>query len=109
LSTFLKVAPHAKWRPPRRRFAVSFVSFSLRLFCQRKAAKSFCYQDFSNAFSFETIGTKEKALQKENAVFCANAARATAFEKAVQNNTFGSCEQRAQLPDKSKFEIIKER
>jgi hypothetical protein len=67
----------------------------LRLFCQRKAAKSFCYQDFSNAFSFETIGTKEKALQKENAVFCANAARATAFEKAVQNNTFGSCEQSA--------------
>ena len=43
-----------------RRFsalAVSFVSFSLRLFRQRKAAKSFCYQDLIDAFSFEAEGT----------------------------------------------------
>ena len=49
-------------------------------------------------------GTKEKALQKENAVFAyaAGAAtrRATAFEKAVQNNRWVKIE----LPDKSKFE-----
>ena len=48
-------------------------------------------------------GTKEKALQKENAVFAyaAGAAtrRATAFEKAVQNNRWVQIE----LPDKSKF------
>ena len=50
-------------------YSVSFVSFSLRLYRQRKAAKPFCYQDLLDAFSFETIGTKEKALQKENAVF----------------------------------------
>jgi hypothetical protein len=49
--------------------ALSFVSFSLGLFLQRKAAKPFWYQDFSDAFSFATRGTKEKALQKENAVF----------------------------------------
>ena len=40
----------------------------MRLFRQRKAAKNFCYQDLLDSFSFETIGTKEKALQKENAV-----------------------------------------
>ena len=48
---------------------VEFWGFSWRLCCQRKAAKPFCYQDWIDAFSFETIGTKEKALQKENAVF----------------------------------------
>ena len=51
-------------------------------------------------------GTKEKALQKENAVFAyaASAAtrRATAFEKAVQNNR----RMQIELPDKSKFEIL---
>jgi hypothetical protein len=46
----------------------------LRLYRQRKAAKPFCYQDLIDAFSFEAIGTKEKALQKENAVFFAYAA-----------------------------------
>jgi hypothetical protein len=49
--------------------ALSFVSFSLGLFLQRKAAKPFWYQDLLDAFSFATRGTKEKALQKENAVF----------------------------------------
>ena len=53
-------------------------------------------------------GTKEKALQKENAVFAyaASAAtrRATAFEKAVQNNRCVKIE----LPDKSKFEKVRE-
>ena len=67
-----RVAPHT---------ALSFVSFSLGLFFQRKAAKDFCYQDLLDAFSFETIGTKEKALQKENAVFCASAARAPLLKK----------------------------
>ena len=54
------------------------------------------------AFSFATRGTKEKALQKENAVFCANAARATAFEKAVQNNRLVCVNI---VTDKSKFEV----
>jgi hypothetical protein len=70
--------------------AVSFVSFSLRLFRQRKAAKPFCYQDLIDAFSFEARGTKEKALQKENAVF-SPARRAVAFEKATQNNRAKCC------------------
>jgi hypothetical protein len=56
-------------RPPRRRLSVSFVSFSLRSFCQRKAAKDFGYQSGYNAFSFEKVAPKEKALQKENGVF----------------------------------------
>ena len=43
--------------------------FSLRLCCQRKAANPFCYQRSFIAFSFEARGPKEKALQKENAVF----------------------------------------
>ena len=67
-----RVAPHT---------ALSFVSFSLCLFWQRKAAKDFCYQNLLDAFSFETIGTKEKALQKENAVFCAHAAQAPLLKK----------------------------
>ena len=46
-------------------FGVSFVSFSLRLCRQRKAAKNFWYQRSFNAFSFEKRGPKEKALQKE--------------------------------------------
>ncbi len=86
-----RVAPHT---------ALSFVSFSLGLFFQRKAAKRLCYQYLLDAFSFETIGTKEKALQKENAVMRSRrkppklilfasgnpyAARASAFEKAGQN------------------------
>ena len=61
-------------------FSVSFVSFSLRFWCQRKATKPFCYQRSFDAFSFETIGTKEKALQKENAVMRSRRAGAT-FEK----------------------------
>ena len=66
-------------------FSVSFDSFSLRLYRQRKAAKDFCYQDLLDAFSFETIGTKEKALQKENADY-RSSRWASAFEKAEQNN-----------------------
>ena len=68
-------------------FSVSFVSFSLRLYRQRKAAKDFCYQDLLDAFSFETIGTKEKALQKENAIFCASAARAPLLKKWTKRST----------------------
>ena len=70
-----RVAPHT---------ALSFVSFSLGLFFQRKAAKYFWYQRSFNAFSFETIGTKEKALQKENAVMRSRRAGAT-FEKEYVN------------------------
>jgi hypothetical protein len=57
------------------------------------------------AFSFEKEAPKEKALQKEKGVFSPTR-RATAFEKAVQNNPFGSREQRVQPFDKSKFEKI---
>ena len=68
-------------------YSVSFVSFSLRLYRQRKAAKPFCYQDLLDAFSFEIKGPKEKALQKENAVFCANAARAPLLKKWTKRRT----------------------
>ena len=71
LSTFFKsgsprVVARSRARSPC--YSVSFDSFSLRLFRQRKAAKSFWYQKGYNAFSFEERGPKEKALQKENAV-----------------------------------------
>ena len=65
LSTFSKVALHAQWRGQGRAalvFGISFVSFSLCLFWQRKAAKDFWYQRSFNAFSFEVKGPKEKAL-----------------------------------------------
>ena len=68
-STFSKVALHEQWRGSRARspwHGISFVSFSLCLFWQRKAAKNFWYQRSFNAFSFEKIAPKEKALQKEN-------------------------------------------
>ena len=45
------------------------LAFLCGSFRQRKAAKWFCYQNGYNAFSFEARGPKEKALQKENAVF----------------------------------------
>ena len=45
-------------------------------------------------------------MQKEKGVFCAHAAQATAFEKAVQNSPLGSCEQGAQPFDKSKFKRL---
>ena len=104
-STFSKVALHEQWRGQGRvalGSALSFVSFSLGLFLQRKAAKPFSYQDLLDAFSFATRGTNlscltyvshllrktesEKALQKENAVFALTPRRAVAFEKATQNN-----------------------
>jgi hypothetical protein len=47
-----------------------------------------------DAFSFEQVAPKEKALQKEKGVF-SPARRATAFKKAVQNNPFASCEHSA--------------
>ena len=37
--------------------ALSFVSFSLGLFLQRKAAKRLCYQRSFNAFFFDTKAT----------------------------------------------------
>jgi hypothetical protein len=67
LSNYFKKLARSRARSPW--LSVSFVSFSLRLWCQRKAAKPFCYQDLLDAFSFAQKGTKEKALQKENAVF----------------------------------------
>ena len=65
---FQKRAPA---RRERKKIGVSFVSFSFRLFCERKAAKESCYLRIvclCNAFSFEEKGPKEKAWQKENAV-----------------------------------------
>ena len=62
-------------------------------------------QNLIDAFSFEQVAPKEKALQKEKGVL-SPARRATAFEKAVQNNPFGSCEQGAKPFDKSKFEAL---
>jgi hypothetical protein len=56
---------------------VSFVSFSLRLFLQRKAAKKSWYQRLvclCNAFFFGGIATKKKAWQKRNGVLQACAA-----------------------------------
>ena len=47
-------------------------SFSLGLFFQRKADKWLCYQDLLDAFFFEGIAPKKKALQKRNGVFCAH-------------------------------------
>jgi len=38
----------------------------LRFLCQRKAADCYWYQRSFNAFSFEKVAPKEKALQKEN-------------------------------------------
>ena len=107
--------------------ALSFVSFSLGLFFQRKAAKEFwCLKIVTPTLITAHLLSlfllrqeaplscltyvshllrkieSEKALQKENAVFCANAARATAFEKAVQNNR-SLCANI--VTDKSKFEF----
>ena len=62
-------------------YSVSFVSFSLRLYRQRKAAKDFCYQDLLDAFFFGIRATKKKALQKRNGVFCAHAARAPPLKR----------------------------
>ena len=64
-STFSKVVLHAQWRGQGRvalGSALSFVSFSLGLFLQRKAAKPFWYQDLLNAFSFATRGTNLSCL-----------------------------------------------
>ena len=89
-------------------FSVSFDSFSLRLFRQRKAAKDFCYQRFFNAFSFEERGPKEKALQKEKGRIRGAArstprhcAWSTTFKKVDETIAKSKCEH----PDKSKFEI----
>ena len=84
---------------PRRAGApgVSFVSFSLRLCCQRKADKEVWYLKIVpltidtktpiSLFLFESIAPKRKSFAKrKRAVFCAHAARARAFEKARQNN-----------------------
>ena len=74
---------------------VSFVSFSFRLFCERKAAKKFWYLMFvpqtdatSYPLSTFSLGQEpqRKSSQKETAIFCTHAVRASAFEKAEQNN-----------------------
>ena len=76
----------------------------MRLYRQRKAAKDFCYQDLLDAFSFETIGPKEKALQKEKGRF-RGAARSTPRHllKKVDENFF-IAQSWCEHPDKSKFE-----
>jgi hypothetical protein len=65
-----------------------------------KGKLSFRYQDFLAAFLWRN--SRKEKLTKETA--SAPARRATAFEKAVQNNQFGLCEQCTKHPDKSKFE-----
>jgi hypothetical protein len=52
------------------------------------------YQNRLFAFSLPKQAQR-KSFSKRNAVFCANAAQASAFEKAEQNNSFSSCEQSA--------------
>ena len=87
-------------------FSVSFDSFSLRLFRQRKAAKTFCYQRFFNAFSFEERGPKEIALQKEKGRI-RGAARSTPRHllKKVDENFF-IAQSWCEHPDKSKLEHL---
>ena len=51
----------------------------------------FRYQNTFNAFSFEAKGTKEKALQKENAVFCAHAAQAPLLKKWTKRFAQSKC------------------
>ena len=102
-STFLKVVPHAQWRGYGARspvFSVSFVSFSLRFLRQRKAAKEVWYLKIVSLtidtkisltlFSFAIRGTKEKALQKENADFFALTPRGRALLKK-RGKTTGGC------------------
>ena len=74
----------------------------MRLFSQRKAAKRLCYQRSFNAFSFEEKGPKEKALQKENAVFALTPRGRPLLKKRGKTIAQSECE----LPDKSKFEIM---
>ena len=62
-----------------------------RLIVTKDSATNYRYQNSINAFSFAIRGTKEKALQKENAEMRSSRAgsatrRASAFEKAEQNN-----------------------
>jgi hypothetical protein len=72
--------------------ALSFVSFSLGLFLQRKAAKPFWYQDLLDAFFFGSIATKKKALQKRNGVFCAQAAGLPLLKKRSKTIVQNKCE-----------------
>ena len=124
-------APNRLFRPPFQRWlstssgavqgraalgsALSFVSFSLGLFLQRKAAKPFWYQDLLDAFSFATRGTNlscltyvshllrktesEKALQKENAVFALTPRGRSLLKKRRKTIVRSECE----LTDKSQF------
>ena len=76
---------------------ISFVSFSLCLLWQRKAAKKSWYVYLVpltmtriyhlSAFSFEEIAPKEKALQKENGVL-SPARRAVTFLRKSNQKTF---------------------
>ena len=72
----------------------------MRLFRQRKAAKNFWYQKSFNAFSFETTGPKEKALQKEKGRNALAPRGRPLLKKRSKTIAKSECEH----PDKSKFE-----
>ena len=108
-STFSKVALHEQWRGSRARspcYGISFVSFSLCLFWQRKAAKNFWYQRSFNAFSFEKIAPKEKALQKENGRFFALTPRRRSLLKKLRKTFLSRLVCANKVRDKSKFAQI---
>ena len=94
LSTFSKVVPHAQWRPRGvSALGVSFVSFSLRLHRQRKAAKEAWYskivpQTIAIAYLSSTFSLgqepQRKSSQKEMPIRLRGGrccAQGTTFEK----------------------------
>ena len=87
-------------RRQRKKTALSFVSFSLGLFIQRKAANPFVLSRFVRRFFLCYQSHKEKSFAKKKWRFSPTR-RAPTFEKVGQNNQ--------QVPanivrDKSKFE-----
>ena len=106
-----------KWRSARssaRRVgesAFSFISFSLGLHRQRKAAKESWYEYLVpltmttayrlSAFSFEEIAPKEKAPQKENGVL--SPTRRAPPLKRWTKQSLGAVRTMCKLTDKSQF------
>ena len=109
---FQKWAPCAQQRPPRRRkIAVSFVSFSLCLLQQRKAAKESWYLKIVpltlitayllSLFLLKQEAQKKKLCKKKMPFFAyaagAAARRAPTFEKVGQNNRAKSVQTARQI------------
>ena len=100
------MVPHAQWRGYGARspvYAVSFWELFLcgscpkekvgeRLIVAKDGGTNYRYQNSINAFSFAIRGTKEKALQKENADFFALTPRGRALLKKRGKTTGGCCE-----------------